>query len=371
MSKYTTQVRFICERAAGFSESADYADVDDILTAAVPKVFSFDFPIFDENYREVLCKKILKHYYTREIGLETVGLWKLKLDTKLNEIMPYYNERYRTTVYEFNPLYDADYTRTTQGTDSGTNEGESSSLTSGSGNTGNTRTLNTSEVVTESGTVETDRTGTGSVQHGYNSTESLDEDRDRRETHTGTDTQTKTGTIGEVTDRDDDKEHGDAYSDTPQGTIDNVMQGTYLTNYRHVLDSEQEDINKTTTFNTTDQETRNLNNSAVEDNSATRTWGGNDTDSETRNFKDKTTESKSMNKSDTGSITDAGTHTESSRTDGTNSGSFETTKDYVEHVVGKMPGHSYARAIMEFRDSIINIDMEIIEELSDLFMKVW
>lgn len=111
MSKYTTEVRFICESKAGRSESADGLEVDDIIALALPKIFDFDFPIFDENYRSILETKILMHYYTREIGLETYGLWHLKLKTKLNEIMPYYNQLYESELLEFNPLYDVNYTR--------------------------------------------------------------------------------------------------------------------------------------------------------------------------------------------------------------------------------------------------------------------
>lgn len=94
MSKYTTEVRFICENSAGLSKSEDADNVDSILDKCWNKVFNFDFPIFDENYRQVLCRKILKHYYTREIAHETVGRWKLALNAKLNEIMPYYNHKY-------------------------------------------------------------------------------------------------------------------------------------------------------------------------------------------------------------------------------------------------------------------------------------
>ena len=111
MSKYTTQVRFICESLAGLTDSKGYGDVNNIIETAAPKIFSFDFPMFDESYRGVLEKKILKHYYTREIGLETYGLWKLKLDTKMNEIMPYFNQRYKSETLEFNPLYDFDVIR--------------------------------------------------------------------------------------------------------------------------------------------------------------------------------------------------------------------------------------------------------------------
>ena len=115
MSKYTTELRYICEVESGLTESKGYNDVNSIIQQAIPKIFSFNFPIFDESYRNVLETKILKHYYTQEIGLETYGLWKLKLDTKLNEIMPYYNQLYESATLEFNPLYDVDYTDTRTG----------------------------------------------------------------------------------------------------------------------------------------------------------------------------------------------------------------------------------------------------------------
>ena len=111
MSVFTTQLRFICESESGLDESVGYNDVNKVIQNAIPKIFNFPFPIYDENYRAVLETKILKHYYTREIGLETYGLWKLKLDTKLNEIMPFYNELYKSALLNFNPLYDVDVTR--------------------------------------------------------------------------------------------------------------------------------------------------------------------------------------------------------------------------------------------------------------------
>lgn len=149
MSKYTTEVRFICENSAGLSESECADNVDSILDKCWNKVFNFDFPIFDENYRQVLCRKILKHYYTREIAHETVGRWKLALNAKLNEIMPYYNQLYKSELLEFNPFYDVDLTRSREGSGTSnktsnnteTNSGTSKNVSSGSG-TSNTDTLN-------------------------------------------------------------------------------------------------------------------------------------------------------------------------------------------------------------------------------------
>lgn len=149
MNKYTTEVRFICENSAGLSESEGADNIDSILDKCWNKVFNFDFPIFDENYRQVLCRKILKHYYTREIAHETVGRWKLALNAKLNEIMPYYNQLYKSELLEFNPFYDVDLTRSREGSGTSnrtsnnteTNSGTSKNVSSGSG-TSNTDTLN-------------------------------------------------------------------------------------------------------------------------------------------------------------------------------------------------------------------------------------
>lgn len=149
MSKYTTEVRFICENSAGLSESEGADNVDSILDKCWNKVFNFDFPIFDENYRQVLCRKILKHYYTREIAHETVGRWKLALNAKLNEIMPYYNQLYKSELLEFNPFYDVDLTRNREGSGTSnktsynteTNSGTSENVSGGS-STSNTDTLN-------------------------------------------------------------------------------------------------------------------------------------------------------------------------------------------------------------------------------------
>lgn len=170
MSKYTTQVRFICETAAGMTDSVGFNHVNDVIRLAIPNVFNFDFPIYDENYRSVLCAKILKHYYTREIGAETVGLWKLWLDTRLNEIMPYYNQLYKSAMIEFNPMYDVDLTTTHNRQSDGVN-----------------------------------------VFDGSND-----------------------GSSKQTSESSNEGVSKDLFSDTPQGALDNVDNETYLTNARKV-----------------------------------------------------------------------------------------------------------------------------------------
>ena len=279
MSKYTTEVRFICEHDAGLTESKGYSHIEEILTACLPNVFDFEFPIFDETYRPILEKKILRHYYTREIGEETVGLWKLRLATRLNEIMPYYNKLYETELIEFNPLYDVNLTteRTIEG-----------------GGTKNDTTTGT-KTTTKTNSLTIGREGEGTETH----------DMDR----------TTNGTNVRY----------DEYSDTPQGGLTGVDNKTYLTNARKISDNihETEGTDGTITTEYTSEDTHT----------------GSESGSET--------------------------------TGGTLRSTLTNTEEYVEHVTGKSAGMSFARAIMEFRDSLLNIDMMIIDNLSDLFMGLW
>lgn len=92
MSSYTTQIRWIVE-----SKTLDHKNksMTERIKIACPLIFDFDFPIFDEKYRLELEKKILMHYFNYEIGYETYGLWKFKLEERMNLIMPFYNQLYK------------------------------------------------------------------------------------------------------------------------------------------------------------------------------------------------------------------------------------------------------------------------------------
>lgn len=307
MSKYTTQVRFICETAAGLSESEGQVSVKQIIAAAIPSVFDFDFPIFDESYRNVLETKILKHYYTREIGLETVGLWKLKLDTKLNEIMPFYNQLYKSELIEFNPMYDVDLTR-----DHNLKREET-----------------TKQDATEKGTTEK----TGSVDDSTHT-----ETSDNQNSESTTDIQNTTGSTSEEQ-LGASKTHYDKYSDTPQGSLQNVQNDTYLTNARMINDIDKQTGKTTVSGSDTSMGTTTANSS---------TDGTNDME---RNISTNDSEEKSV-----------------SQNLNKNLNSFD---EYIEHVKGKNGGVSYSAMLNEFRTTFLNIDMQIINELSDLFMNLW
>lgn len=81
------------------------------------------FPIWDENHRGELEKKIIEHYYFRQIGFETVGRFKFELNVRLREIMPRMNKIYKTTQYKYNPI--ENYNMEEKGVDTRTAKNES------------------------------------------------------------------------------------------------------------------------------------------------------------------------------------------------------------------------------------------------------
>lgn len=191
MSKYTTQVRFICENKSGLEISGGSGDVDSIIANSWNKIFTSKAPFFDEEYRSILCQKILKHYYLREICCETVGIWTLWMNTRLEEIMPYYNQLYESAKIEFNPMHNVDLTSKHERNVEGTSKEDG------------TRTDNTTGKRTLTGNRDTDNTSVGT----RNTTNSSDETK------------------------------RDLYSDTPQGAITGLENENYLTNARKITDN--------------------------------------------------------------------------------------------------------------------------------------
>ena len=177
MSKYTTEVRFICEQKSGLSESVGANDVDNVIAKCWDKIFTSKVSFFDDAYRKVLCSKILKHYYLREIGCETVGVWLLWLNERLEMIMPYYNKLYESELIKFNPMYDVDLTR-------------------------------------------------------KHNRENVQDDTGKRSTVNSRDT-----SVTNTVDTDSSNVSRDLYSDTPQGALTGVENETYLTNARKVTDN--------------------------------------------------------------------------------------------------------------------------------------
>jgi hypothetical protein len=367
MSKYTTEVRFICEKYAGLEGSKGYADVENIIASARGKVFNFSYPIFDEAYKPVLEAKILRHYYTKEICAETVGLWQHFLSRKMNEIMPYYNQLYKSELLEFNPLYDTEINRTHNGTSTG-NESITGSVTNDIAvNNTNTITDKTTQNVVDD-TSQSTAIATSEKTSGTNKV-AIDE----------TVNATNNDVVHSVNVEDNDETNNkvvssdksklDAYSDTPQGGVTNLENNTYLTNARKIVDGE--DVTDNTTINGTKTTTTDSTDDVT---TASTKTGNNDTTVDmtvngTNNGTINGTRVSDAEVNKTGTNVLVGTTSNDTNT--TNNKDMNTVEEYLESVKGKQGGKSYSQLLKEFRETFLNIDMLVIDDLSDLFYNLW
>lgn len=277
MSKYTTELRYLIENNFDIGLK--------------------DYPIFDENYREPLNRKIINHYYFREIGFETAELFKRYLNNTMNEIMPYYNQLFKSELLEFNPFYNVDKTVTA--------DKNNNSVSDFVGNISgkNTQTADTENTQTNNGKQQTTTAATSTGESVGNST-----------------TTNKNKKVS---------------SDTPQGflSINSIENETY---------ASVAEMGNAESINNSKATSNNAENGITDQTTADETKA-------TGNSKSNaTTETDTANK--------------------TTSNDFE---NYISHVIGKSEGETYSEMLMKFRETFLNIDMMIIDELKTCFMMIY
>lgn len=406
MSDYTTQLRNICESFAGddITASSPARKVDAVISASRARVFDFDYPIFDGSYKEHLEKKILKHFYFREIGCETYGQWQVQLDAKMNEIMPYYNQLYNSENLIIDPLLSykdhseqkTDDKRTTKSTDSGNDQdvfGDTLTDTFGKSVTnsgtdtevyGDTITDTFGKVVTDGGRDSNKYTpgATDTVQR----TPNLRRTKSGNETHNLTDSQTVAATHGET--------DWDITSDTPQGGLNNIIGsggsistppgtpagGTLYASQIAEHTKKSEDNTGTSTHNNT-----------ITYNNVQDAESGTDTSvtSHTGFDQNETTYGKTVTDSGTQSQAHAGTvghqhghvitdgGTQSQAHTGTQTRNYGKIVDGTDNLDGSVTLDRYGftagqhELLKQYRENMLNIDMMVINELNDLFMGLY
>lgn len=286
MSKYTTELRYIIENNFDIGLK--------------------NYPIFDENYRELLNQKIINHYYFREIGMETAELFKRYLNTTMNEIMPYYNQLYKSELLEFNPFYNVDKNIVS--------DKNNNSVSDFIGNTTgkNQQNADTENTQTNNGKQQTTTAATSVGESVGNSKGS-----------------------GKTTNKSKR-----VSSDTPQGflSINSIDSKTYASAAEM---ANGETVNEFTV---------------------------NDTKATSNNSESGTTDQTNVAETKAKGNTTSNATTETDTANKTTSNDFE---NYVSHVIGKSEGETYSEMLLKFRDTFLNIDMMIIDELKTCFMMIY
>ena len=224
-------------------------------------IWAFEYPSFyTGEEKKAFERKVIDHYYFRQIGQETVGRFLHMFRSRIREIMPYYIRMYETVklMDELeNPFDNVDVTETFEQETTGESSGESYGTSTGSSSGSESSTSNTTKTASE------------------------------------------------------DKEH--RYSNTPQGSISNLDK--YMTE------------------------------AFIDDNSSDESLNG-----------------------------EASGSSESQSETSSNASSSSTNNETIKHTLtrkGNQGVNTYAHDIMEYRKSLIDVDMIIINNLQDLFLVVY
>ncbi|MBO7079670.1 MAG: hypothetical protein J6W64_07675 [Bacilli bacterium] len=131
MSKYTMELRTIIDyegRDTVENYFKDYCINNYLRPDEIESILSANIWSKDR-----LASKIVDHYYMREIGYETIGLFKHYAKVYMQEIM----ERYLPLIYsasiKYDPLVNVDYTESFERNIAGSGETQSSSSNQASG----------------------------------------------------------------------------------------------------------------------------------------------------------------------------------------------------------------------------------------------
>ena len=79
MSKYTLELRYLYE--------------DENF-----KLFDFPYNLYNNDLKPWFEEKFYQHFMFYEIGFDTIGMFKQRLMTKLNDLYPYYRQLYETEI---------------------------------------------------------------------------------------------------------------------------------------------------------------------------------------------------------------------------------------------------------------------------------
>lgn len=325
MSSYTMELRKVCEIYTYEEVKSWFTsyNLEDYLTETQIQTIT-ETNIWN---KERLAEKIINHYFMREIGFETPYLFRHFAKTKMSEIM----ERYLPLIYsksiEFNPLINVDFTEEYTKNIQGTNTNARTSQSSQTHQDNNTHQDN--ETVSRTESIEREETS--------NSSDNIT--NEGTSTNTGTSSSTSTNTSSGL----------NVNSDTPQGQISkaNILAGNYA--------SSTSANENTASINDSTQTSSTITNSneGTSENESSKNSTEDVTESITKNSNGTINTNGTINSTGTDSLNGSNTQAETfRRTMKGNSGSITTAQHLIK----------------EYREIIIAVDEQIIEELNSLFI---
>ena len=145
-------------------------------------VFTFDYPFYSDNPtdKEEFEKLFVNYYYFREIGFETPERFKIKLQAKLNLIMPYYQQLAMTEwdkvktaeqmMTSKNLTETTEHTQSIQGnSETQSNQSSTSNATQSTSSNNESKASNLTDGVSQSSLTDGYLTSTGKTEQTDNS----------------------------------------------------------------------------------------------------------------------------------------------------------------------------------------------------------
>jgi hypothetical protein len=337
-----------------------------------PYLFDFEYPIFDESYRKIFETHFIRNFYMRQIGFETIGLFKFQLETWLIINMPYFNKLFESELIQYDPLTNIkmkeDYNKSgNKNQVDNTNQTEEKKL-----EMSNEGELNRSGNETSSDTerTETERIGSTNSEQSGSSTGTTENTIQSNITGGSTTTQNR-NEEGQII---DDKFTRIIESNTPDGRLNlTANDGEGVIEYASNIKENNNNDDRSSTVNET---STNNENSQVDSSSKT-----NDNTSLTTNDNASIETSENMNAEGNRTSQKNETEIESKRESAqtqqnvmrneTSGSDINTIEDYVNNKYGKIGTQTFAEMVQQYRKSFIRIEKEIFDEMNELFMLVY
>lgn len=199
----------------------DKTKIKDLAKAGRSTFFNFNYPLSNKVSKEDFETMILNNFIDRRIGYETLTTFRIKLNVKLNEIMPTYNKMF-DMLDGWDIFEDGGVTNRT---------------------VSDSRNINTSNRQDIDGTI----TKTENIDNTTTNTEEIEGTiTNNSETNATTETSSQTST-STTTDK--------RKSDTPQSELVSIQNGSYVTDYEYDTNTSTGSDSSETEGNTTNEST--------------------------------------------------------------------------------------------------------------------
>lgn len=315
---YTTPLRTFFENLpANADQSLPHPQV---IENGRSSLFSFDYPLFDPNYKKVFETHFIRNFYMREIGFETFGLFKFQLESFLLINMPYWNKMFESELLQYDPLTnsktDKSYNKKNEKTQSDTRDTTNSNTVLGNAENTSNRTANTNGTSTNTTSSDSNTVATNSKSE--NESETDDNFNRQLESNNPDSRLALTATDGEGVIE---------YASSIKENNENNVKVKSATGDSSASNNVVENSTNTQTSNLDATDT-------LQDNSSTNVTGN-----ETKND--------------------------------VLSSTINDIEDFIEHSVGKIGSQSFPGMVADYRNSLLRIEKMIFKEMNELFMLVY